>query len=176
MFFKTIKECHEFAQFIGFHVDVDKTIIRKGQAESHAVRINTSGQTIATYEIANKIVRWFGLTRSCILWVTEFGVWPSSENLHLYYKLRNSYGDYRTLTDAPGHLFLSYETVDLITFIDLLIQFGWGGFLLGTPNHNYITISHDKWILIESVSDICSIVGEIEKSNLPHTKLGLGRV
>ena len=33
----------------------------------------------------------------CLLWVSESDVWRSSENLHLYYRLRQSYGDLRQL-------------------------------------------------------------------------------
>ncbi len=43
----------------------------------------------------------------CLLWVTEYGVWPNSENGHLYYRLRESYGDRRLFHEAPGHLFLA---------------------------------------------------------------------
>src|SRR5579863_8033945 len=38
----------------------------------------------------------------CLLWVTLWGVWTSSENLHLFYRLRNSYGEHRQLWQAPG--------------------------------------------------------------------------
>lgn len=44
-----------------------------------------------------------------LLWITEWSVWPSSENWHLYYKLRHSYGDLRLLHEGPGHLFLEHE-------------------------------------------------------------------
>jgi hypothetical protein len=51
---------------------------------------------------------------------------PLSQNDHLYYRLRSSYGDNRELNLAPGHLFLGFEGSDLATFLDLAIQFGWG--------------------------------------------------
>jgi hypothetical protein len=37
----------------------------------------------------------------CLLWVQGFGIFPSSENLHLYYWLRQSYGDLRLLREGP---------------------------------------------------------------------------
>jgi hypothetical protein len=27
------------------------------------------------------------------LWISEYGIWPSTENWHLYYALRQKYGD-----------------------------------------------------------------------------------
>src|SRR5689334_17159602 len=62
---------------------------------------------------------------SCLLWVTTWGAWPSSENLHLYYRLRQSYGDRRLLEEAPGHLFLDYESADLVSFLQVGILNGW---------------------------------------------------
>src|SRR4051794_34957710 len=62
---------------------------------------------------------------SCLLWVTEWGVWSSSENWHLLYRLRESYAERRMLQDAPGHMFLEHEAVDLATFIGLALLFGW---------------------------------------------------
>src|ERR1700676_3036622 len=48
-----------------------------------------------------------------LLWITEWGIWPSSENWHLYYRLPQIYGDQRLLHEAPGHLFLEHELEDL---------------------------------------------------------------
>ncbi|HEX6533667.1 MAG TPA: hypothetical protein VF041_03665 [Gemmatimonadaceae bacterium] len=42
---------------------------------------------------------------ACLLWITDWGIWRSSENLHLCYRLRQSYGDRRLLDEAPAHLF-----------------------------------------------------------------------
>ena len=44
-----------------------------------------------------------------LLWITEWEIWGSCENWHLYYRLRQHYGDNRLLHEAPGHLFLGYE-------------------------------------------------------------------
>src|SRR5438067_13540264 len=36
-----------------------------------------------------------------LLWITEWGIWPTSENWHLYYRLRQTYSDHRLLDEAP---------------------------------------------------------------------------
>jgi len=59
-------------------------------------------------------------------------VWKSSENWQLYYRLRQSYADFRLLHEAPGHLFLDYEEPDFISFLQLVLQNGWDAHLL--PN------------------------------------------
>jgi len=74
------------------------------------------------------------------------GVWGSSENLHLYYRVRESYGDRRQLAAAPGHLFAKHEGGDLATFIQLALIFGWDFYLLTSPAYHMAFVSHDEFI------------------------------
>ena len=87
----------------------------------------------------------------CLVWVTEHGIFPSSENLHLYYRLRQSYGDHRLLREAPGHLFLDYEDADLVSFLQLGIVHGWDMHVLpqlayGGMDAARVFVCHDEWI------------------------------
>lgn len=82
----------------------------------------------------------------CLLWVTAWGIWESSENWQLYYRLRQSYGDYRLLEEAPGHLFLGYETHDLISFLLIGLISGWDMHLLASEGYGRIFVSHDGWV------------------------------
>ena len=83
---------------------------------------------------------------SALLFVTEWGIWPSSENWHLYYKLRQTYGDNRLLLDAPGHLFLEHEAEDLASFLQLSMVNGWGGYILTEADYLNAFFSHDEYI------------------------------
>ena len=87
----------------------------------------------------------------CLLWVTQFGLWRSSENWHLYYKLRQSYGDIRLLDEAPGHLFLNFEEPDFVSFLQFGILAGWDMWLIpqldcGEPDTARVFVSHDEWV------------------------------
>jgi hypothetical protein len=82
----------------------------------------------------------------CLLWLTEWGVWPSSENWHLYYRLRQSYGDQRLLHEAPGHLFLGYEAPELVSFLQVALLCGWGGHLLPVAGFARAFVSHDEFV------------------------------
>jgi hypothetical protein len=96
------------------------------------------------------IARWIATTltfqRPSLLWITEWGIWPSSENWHLYYKLRQTYGDHRLLHDAPGHLFLEYESEDFASFLQIATLNGWGGFVLTEAHYVNAFFSHDEYI------------------------------
>jgi hypothetical protein len=90
---------------------------------------------------------------SCLLWVVEHGVWPSSENWHLYYRVRHSYADQRLLHEAPGHLFLDYEESDFVTYFQLILANGWDAEIL--PQLTYggaatarAFVSHDEFVIL----------------------------
>jgi hypothetical protein len=91
---------------------------------------------------------------ACLLWVKEFGTFPAAENPHLYYRLRQSYGDSGLLEDAPGHLFLSHEQADFTSFLQVGILNGWE--MHAFPELAYggldtarVVIAHDnEWIAI----------------------------
>jgi hypothetical protein len=85
---------------------------------------------------------------TCLLWFTEFGVFPSNENRHLYYRLRQSYGDVRLLQEAPGHLCLDYESPDVVTLIQLSMLFGWDVHLIPSASFARAFVCHDEWIEI----------------------------
>ena len=75
----------------------------------------------------------FGVADDCLLWVMNWRDWGSSANYHLYYRLRQSYSDFRLIHQAPGHLFLGHEEHDLISFVELAFLFGWDFHLLPFP-------------------------------------------
>jgi len=81
-----------------------------------------------------------------LLWITEWGLWPSSENWHLYYKVRQTYSDPRLLHEAPGHLFLEHETEDLASFLQVAMLNGWGGYVLTQADYVNAFFSHDEHI------------------------------
>ena len=98
------------------------------------------------YAIASWIASTVGYRQPVLLWVTEWGIWSGSENWQLYYRLRHTYGDYRLLHEAPGHLFLDYEMEDLTSFLQLAMLNGWGGYVLTKAGYANLFFSHDEFI------------------------------
>ncbi len=96
------------------------------------------------------IAHWIGMSlpyrQPVLVWMTEWGVWGSSENWHLYYKLRAGSNDNRLLHEAPGHLFLEHEAEDLTSLLQVAMLNGWGGYVLTQANYLNAFFSHDEYI------------------------------
>lgn len=83
---------------------------------------------------------------ACLLWVTDWGIWRSAENLHLYYRLRQAYGDPRLLDEAPAHLFLDHEGADLVSFLQVGMLCGWDMHLIPFVGYARAFVSHDGFV------------------------------
>jgi len=113
---------------------------------AHVERIDYPSGPYRIFHVARWIATSLTHQRPTLLWVTEWGIWPSSENWHLYYKLRQSYSDRRLLHEAPGHLFLEHEAEELASFLQVAMLNGWGGYVLTDLNYVNAFFSHDEYI------------------------------
>jgi hypothetical protein len=111
-----------------------------------ACRVPFPAKPYAIFSIAHWIATELTYRRETLLWITEHGIWPGSENWQLYYRLRQSYHDERLLQEAPGHLFLTHETEDLASFLQLSLLNGWGGYVLTDADYANLFFSHDEFI------------------------------
>ena len=139
MQFYTQQECEDWlTRRERIRPDQDKSLL--------AERFNFPSEGYRFFPIAKAIAQSITYRQATLLWVTEWGVWPSSENWQLYYKLRQSYSDFRLLQDVPGHLFLEYESEDFSTFLQVAMLSGWGGYVLTAANYVNAFFSHDEYI------------------------------
>jgi hypothetical protein len=149
MHFLTPDECRQWASPNGVAYDAEGLPERLPAALGHVrFLLPTIPQVTSLCQYLSKCLE---PRHECLLWVTLTDVWPSSENWHLYYRLRQSYGDGRQLHEAPGHLFLDYEVPEFCTFVQVGVLCGWDMFLLprlsyGGPGTAQAFISHDEWI------------------------------
>ncbi|HXB24656.1 MAG TPA: hypothetical protein VNV25_08015 [Gemmatimonadaceae bacterium] len=85
--------------------------------------------------------------RACLLWFTETDIWHSSTNWHLYYRLRQSYGDHRRVEDAPGQVFLDDEAADFVSFFQIAVLAGFDAHLITDPTgYSRAFLSHDEFV------------------------------
>jgi len=109
-------------------------------------RIQFPEESYRYFFFADWIAKSLTFRMPALLWITESGIWGGSENWHLYYKLRQSYGDRQLLDEAPGHLFLEYESDDLASFLQVAMLNGWDGYLLTQADYVNLFLSHDEYI------------------------------
>src|ERR1700687_135238 len=113
----TPKELKDWCSRHGVEIDDRGTPVHP-HSGSVSVRCDLPNITRLTW-FCRFIERSLQPREHCLLWVTTWGVWPSSENWHLYYRLRQSHADHRLIHEAPGHLFLQFEEADLVSFIQI---------------------------------------------------------
>ena len=106
------------------------------------------------YALAEEIVAGLGPFDWCLLWVVLTGVWPSCENLHLYYRLRQSYGDLNDVHDRPALLALRHEEVDLVSFLNLGMLFGWEMYLVTSHDYGRAFVSHDGAFVVSKTTTV----------------------
>lgn len=82
-----------------------------------------------------------------LIWVTEWGVWPSSERLHIFDRFRISYGEKRLLIEIPAQVISKNEHEDGLSILTLAVLFLWDCYVL-TKDGKFIFYSHDEcgWI------------------------------
>jgi hypothetical protein len=127
-------------------------------------RIEYPTEPYQIFYFAHWIASELTYRRPTLLFITEWGIWQSSENWHLYYKLRQTYGDNRLLHESPGHLFLEHEAEDLASFLQLSMLNGWGGYVLTEADYVNAFFSHDEYINFFAN----------DSANLTHIRKALG--
>jgi hypothetical protein len=80
----------------------------------------------------------------CLVWITGYGVWPSSENMALFDGYRKSLGENRSVDEAPVHVFSNKDLKELESITALALYFFWDALLLDQSQGILIEISHDE--------------------------------
>ena len=84
-----------------------------------------------------------------LLWIT-FSTIGSGQlektGWKLVERMRQGYGENRSLQTASGHWFRSDELVDLTAFLQPCFVFGWDAYIIpSSDNHYFVHISHDEY-------------------------------
>lgn len=100
-----------------------------------------TGQKIAT--VKNHFEQ-FKDEKEILLWITEWGVFPSSERMHIFDRFRASYGEKRPLIEAPGHIFKNSEFEDALSATTIAVLFFWDCYVLNDNGTKVLFYSHDE--------------------------------
>ena len=102
--------------------------------------------------------------KKTIVWVDDWGVWPSGEHQHMFYRFRQSYGEARLLIEAPVHIFGSDETEDALSVFCFCILFLWDCYVVCPETKDIVFISHDEvgWAVYEDKANFNEVKGELK--------------
>lgn len=99
-----------------------------------------SGQKV---ELARAIVR--SMPGELLFWVGEWAVWPSSQHMPLFTRLREAWGEKRPLIEAPGHLLGQEELDDAVSILAISLLFIWDCHVFSKKLSPIFFCSHDEW-------------------------------
>lgn len=80
-----------------------------------------------------------------LVWITEWGIWPSAERMHIFDRFRQSYGENRILIEAPCAVFDAGEDEDLISYVTLAALFLWDVWVISVGAKQWVFYSHDEF-------------------------------
>ncbi|HVZ81007.1 MAG TPA: hypothetical protein VHE12_09480 [bacterium] len=104
-----------------------------------------------------------------IFWITDWEVWPSSENQNLFYAYRKTLKDDRTILDAPFHIFDNRDIDAIECLLDLALYFIWGVVLIFPGGKVVIRPSHNECIDVytESAAELMKFKELFEHMKFP---------
>lgn len=143
MKFLTADECKRWSAAHGFGSAPSPT---RSPSEPHEIMIPVAPLWPRTTWFARFLSLSAIARGESLLWVTLWGVWPSSENLPLFGRVRDSFAEGRPLQDAPGHLFERSELDDLASFVQLCLICVWDFHVLPATTGVRAFASHDEFV------------------------------
>ena len=111
--------------------------------------------------LAKVLADSFRSTKDGLLWINEYGIWPSSENRLIFYALRRVIGEEHPLEDAPGHVFGAEDTELLSAMLAVVLYFSWGALLARGDLGLIARISHDDYVDFYGSADALEGIGRI---------------
>jgi hypothetical protein len=99
-----------------------------------------------------------------LIWLGDWAVWPSSQHMPLFTRLRERLGEVRPLIEAPGQLLAPQEADDAISMITIALLFSWNVHLLLASGRDAVFVSHDDWGWFASLD--AARVEEVRGGNL----------
>jgi len=80
-----------------------------------------------------------------LLYINEFGIFPSSENMYLFDGYRKSIGVNSNIYEKPTHIINQNENIDFYCILGMILYFFMGCIIIPINNQDeIIEISHDE--------------------------------
>jgi hypothetical protein len=108
-----------------------------------------------------------------LLWITEWSVYPSSENMSLFIGYRRSLGEHRSVSAAPGHVFVEDDLEAAECLLDLILYFFWDANVFDSRSL-WLQFSHDEYVSVhakdqETLRSVEKLLSDFELKELSRT-------
>jgi hypothetical protein len=108
----------------------------------------------ARVALVHRVMESFRDESSFLVWFDDWSVWPSGQRMHVFDRVRMSYGETRPLIEAPAHLFDQSEIEDAISFVTVAILFLWDCYVVNPDGTKLLYLSHDEYALMRGDVDV----------------------
>ena len=155
MEFLEINEICEWAKERGLITGADFSVeLPNLQSKYDAVYAHGS-RSGSEHASAEELVRWLGAWDECLVWIREWGIWPSGEDWPTFYAWRGARQERRSIEKAPGHRFEPEERTQLVELVTLVMENAWDADLLcsvsGRADVVRAHVCHDEWFEIRGL-------------------------
>jgi hypothetical protein len=109
---------------------------------SYRIPADSGKKTVLSRIIAS----FFDSEGESLLWINEYGIWPSCEDLTLFEGFRKSLGEYSPLFEKPGHIFFKQDLSSVSSLLAMIFYFMWGAIIVSGTKNIVVRISHDEML------------------------------
>jgi hypothetical protein len=95
--------------------------------------------------LVSQAMETFGDEPLFFVWFDDWSIWPSGQRMHVFDRIRMSYGETRRLIDSPGHLFEGTEIEDGTSFVTIAALFLWDCYVVNPNRTKLLYLSHDEY-------------------------------
>ena len=114
--------------------------------------------------LARLVSALFASLTEPVIYISEWGVWESSQNIDIFDSYRKAKGEAMSLSEKPVHCFISASEESFIGILCLVLYFVWDAEVFDREGKCIVSISHDEWFEIrtnnEAVRQICDQAAE----------------
>ncbi|MCB0076907.1 MAG: hypothetical protein KDD73_05740 [Anaerolineales bacterium] len=87
---------------------------------------------------------WLDWSGGGLLFIKEYGIWPTSEYMPLFDGYRRALGENRSIDEAPGYLIAEEMLEPAIAFLAMALYFMWDVILVSVADRLTIELTHDE--------------------------------
>jgi hypothetical protein len=98
--------------------------------------------------ISAMLCSFFKKEQESLLWINEYGIWPSSEDGNLFAGFRKSLGISESLFEKPGHVFSMQDNISIKSILCMVLYFCWGAFIIPGSKAFCIKVTHDEQLVV----------------------------